>query len=156
VYKTESALVKAFLARLRGAGTPWGTVRVSQEFSFEGGRTDVVALCAKGKLIAFEAKLTKWKVALDQAYRNSFFADISYVVMPECGAEIAQRYSGEFARRGVGLCAVRSGRVVVVQQAEVKIPLQPWVRRAAATRITESNAGTRRSRNRGSRTLREA
>src|SRR5690554_1997168 len=106
-------MVLTFIDHLHVSSTPWGTVKVATEFFYQRGRTDLVVVSG-GNLIAFEAKLNKWRIALQQAYRNKCFADVSYVILPEREARIASRYQGEFERRGVGLCFVNSSGINIV------------------------------------------
>lgn len=127
-YSLEEDLV-AHLARcLRKGDTPWGHVRITFEFDYIGGRADVLALEQPGELVAFEAKLSKWRDALHQAYRTQCFAHRSYVVLPDDTAKLAVQYEYEFRRRRVGLCAVskKNGLRVLLDVAG-GTPLQPWV-----------------------------
>src|SRR5215813_3043218 len=107
MYNSEKALVDKFVAKLRSSGSPWGSVSIRREFRYEGGLTDVIAIQEQGQLLAFEAKLVKWREALIQAYRASFFAHRSYVLLPESTARIAERYIAEFRGRRVGLCSIK-------------------------------------------------
>jgi hypothetical protein len=84
-------------------------------------------------LIAFEAKLTDWKTALQQAYRNTCFAHCSYVVLPSPTAFTARQYIGEFQKRGVGLCYVDGHNVVVLHESPSNQPLEPWLATDAIT-----------------------
>lgn len=100
---------------------------MATEFYYQRGRADVVALSSSGEVIAFECKLTRWKDALHQAYRNTCFAHMSYVVLPEDTALLAARYAEEFRRRGVGICYLADDQVVTLQEAHRRTPLQPWL-----------------------------
>lgn len=126
-YVSETALVEAFLAGLRRRSSPWGRVMASTEFDFQRGRTDVVALSSLGGLLAFEAKLTRWRDALHQAYRNRCFARRSFVVLPSPVALAATRYDEEFRRRGVGLCFVDNRHITVLIDAMDDEPWQQWL-----------------------------
>lgn len=127
VFTDEQSLVRRFLEHIRDVSCPWGDIRVRPEFFYNRGRTDLVAVSEDGKVIAFEAKLKKWKSALHQAYRNKCFADFSYVILPEKCASCASQYSGEFARRGVGLCFVSENDLRIIHEATESAPLQPWL-----------------------------
>ena len=136
VYSTEKMLVDQFVRVLAGEGSPWGAVSVSCEFFYSRGRTDVLALADGDLLIAFEAKLKDWRCALDQAYRNTCFAHKSYVVVPEATALMAFAYLAEFKRRGVGLCCVdNAGRISVLEEPEVSVPIEPWIANQAAIHV---------------------
>ena len=76
-FANEKMLVDQLLFLLQGQSTFCGPVRVTPEFFDSRGRTDVVAVDQDETLIAFEAKLTDWKTALHQAYRNTCFAHTS-------------------------------------------------------------------------------
>src|ERR1700740_682568 len=87
-----------------------------------------------GRIIAFEAKLTKWREALHQAYRNTCVAHHSYVLLPKGIRITPQKYPAEFLMRGVGLCYLGGddeGCVVLVE-AEDTQPLEPWLSGQAA------------------------
>ena len=127
VYTTEFGLVRQFLRVLRRGQGPWGPVRLAREFQFDRGRTDVLALTATGHLLAFEAKLTKWKDALDQAYRNTCFAHGSYVLLPRHVAERVSLHSPDFRYRNVGLCYVDGSVVSVAVSASLVAPPELWL-----------------------------
>lgn len=127
----EQSLVRRFLKHVQGITSPWGEIKIKPEFFYNRGRTDLVAVSEDGKVIAFEAKLKRWKTALHQAYRNKCFADLSYVVLPEDADSYASRYSGEFARRGVGLCFVSDNDLTIIHEAAESAPLQPWLHEQA-------------------------
>jgi hypothetical protein len=127
VYRFEQDLVDSFIHSLRTDQSPWGNVRVGAEFFYQSGCTDVVAVAAGGRIIAFEAKLSRWRDALHQAYRNTCFAHLSYVLVPLGVAQRALSFLDEFARRGVGLCYLDGSDVIVLHAAEQMEPLQPWL-----------------------------
>lgn len=134
-FHTEETLVEVFVEYLDSGTSPWGPTDVAREFDYQRGRTDVVAVTAHGKVVAFEAKLERWREALHQAYRNRCFADSSFVVLPKEIAERALKYSAEFSRRGVGVCYVcATSGVVILHDAGEAEPLQPWLREVAAQR----------------------
>lgn len=120
-------LVDRLLSLLVTDATQWGSVRVTPEFFYSRGRTDVVALDVAETLIAFEAKLRDWKTALHQAYRNTCFAHSSYVVLPKATALNACQFLGEFEKRGVGLCYIDDSSVVVLHESAHNEPLEPWL-----------------------------
>jgi hypothetical protein len=126
-FANEKMLVDQLLFLLQGQSTFCGPVRVTPEFFYSRGRTDVVAVDQDETLIAFEAKLTDWKTALHQAYRNTCFAHTSYVVLPKKTALVAFRFIGEFERRGVGLCYVDELALVVLHESSHCQPIEPWL-----------------------------
>ena len=66
-FKREASLVAAFSRRLREDASPWGRLRIGFEFDYGGGSADVFAIGKDDAVLAFEAKLTKWRDALHQA-----------------------------------------------------------------------------------------
>ncbi len=132
-FRTEADLVASFVEVLESEHSPWGHVSLTIEWDYGAGYTDVLARTSDGRLVAFEGKLTDWKTAFYQAYRNTSFAPLAYVVMPHRGATTAARYSELFAKQGVGLCSVDGGRVTVVIPARPKDVLSPRRRDEALT-----------------------
>lgn len=137
-FPSEESLVRAFLDHLCNDRTPWSAqLPVTREFYYLRGRADVVALSDGGEVVAFEAKLAKWKVAMHQAYRNTCFAHRSYIVMPRDAARRAATRISEFKRRGVGICAVGEDNVEILEEAQRSDPIQPWLSSQAAAEIEE-------------------
>ncbi len=125
-HDTEEELVRDLVDAMQSTGA-FGSSLVGREFNRDG-RTDVVCMASNGEVLAFEAKLSQWRVALHQAYRNTSYAHRSYVVLPLHVAERARSFSDEFARRRVGLCAVRAdGTVAILHDAPKVDPPMPWV-----------------------------
>ncbi len=128
LYKRESTLVADLARCLRNKKSPWGDLRLGFEFEYGGGIADVFAIRKSGEVIAFEAKLTKWKDAMHQAYRTQSFANRSYVVLPPLTAQIAISHEFEFRRRRVGLCTIsQDGGIVTLIDSVEGLPLQPWL-----------------------------
>lgn len=136
-FDSEQLLVDGFVALLEARDTPWGDVQFTCEFDYSRGRTDVVVLHSSGQIMAFEAKLNKWRSALHQAYRNTCFAHRSFVLLPKRVALTAAGYRQEFAARGVGLCYLDSEGLVVVEDAPVGFPIEPWLASAAMAHMQQ-------------------
>lgn len=134
-FPSERALIDYFLSFLRSDSTPWGKLNMKTEFSYQRGCADIVAVTESGDIIAFEAKLSRWRDATHQAYRNTCFAHESYVVLPEAIAESARVHDHEFDRRGVGLCAIIDGSIDIIKPAKRGQPLQEWLSRNALNEI---------------------
>jgi len=144
LFERESALVEGFVDAL-GVDDRWNAGYVCCEFNYYRGKTDVVALTRDGRIVAFEAKLTRWRQALHQAQRNRCFAHETYVVLPRETAERAYRYRDEFSRRRVGLCYLENGRLIVLQLAETNVPVEPWLtEQAGVFAKSSSQLGGRR------------
>jgi hypothetical protein len=138
---TEAALVDAFVAEVSAGESPWTGLPLGREFEYQRGRADIVTAMIDGTVIAFEAKLTRWRDALQQAYRNRCFAHRSYVLLPVRAARIAHKFVPEFQRRGVGLCYVGDDGVVILLESPSTQPIQPWLSsRAAAHAAKGMNA----------------
>ena len=136
MFEDEKTMVCSFVEYLEQMSSLWGKVNVGTEFFYQRGKTDLVAVSDDGNVIAFEAKLNKWKIALQQAYRNRCFADLSYVILPEKQAFIASHYEYEFVKRGVGLCYISNcNKVDIIYNAELSEPLQPWLRGRALLHV---------------------
>ena len=114
MFQTEGNLVDAFIFHLGSCSSPWATRAVVREFDYVSGRTDILSLSIGNEIIAFEAKLSNWRKAIHQAWRNTSFANQVYVVLPRKHSTAAIKNSAEFYDRGVGLCVVDEGGVEVV------------------------------------------
>ena len=137
-YQLECDLVDEFKAILLKSQDPFHVLHLAPEFNYGSGRTDVVAGTIKGNLIAFEAKLSRWRLALTQAYRNSAFAHYSYVLIPSDVVKnpIKNRY--EFQRRGVGLCSLGPSGIRIEIAAARRDPIQPWLTETAFKHVATS------------------
>ena len=136
-YHSEAVLVTDLCLTLQSQNTPWKCVSIAREFFYVRGRTDVIALDANGNIIAFEAKLHDWRTALQQAFKNTSFANISYVVLPQDVALRAFQYSYDFHRYSVGLCAILNSGINILIEAPFQEPLQPWLSSLAVEEIEE-------------------
>lgn len=134
-YRYESHLVEEFLSAARTSAI-WDQMKTSTEFDYQRGRTDIIALGEDGMLIAIEAKLEKWRDALHQAYRNTCFANHSYVLLPEKTALLALKYLAEFERRKVGVCYISHGKIVIAYKPPMVEPIQPWLSKVAIDAIS--------------------
>lgn len=125
-FDSEAALVARFLEALKNGEHPWTVdLRIAMEFNYLRGKTDVVAVTPECEVVAFEAKLSRWKEALHQAYRNTCFAHRSYVLLPEAASTSPKRFLRQFERRRVGLCILGAKGLTVVIEAPLSNPLQP-------------------------------
>ena len=78
------------------------------------------------EVVTIEAKVSKWRRAVQQARRNRLFAHRSYVALPE---HLVPRVSTDagFLASGVGLLAVDDGgATLLVREATVGMP-RIWV-----------------------------
>lgn len=133
-YNSELELQNELCRILQSVQKPGG-FQLTTEFNYARGKTDVVALDQDDNIFAFETKLTRWRDALQQAYRNTCYAHCSMVVVPENVAQHASMYSEEFRIRSVGLCYLLDGKIVVVLPAPHQHPILPWLSDDAISRI---------------------
>jgi hypothetical protein len=133
VYKSEAALVADLVEHLAKTAAA-----VDSEFDYTRGRTDVVALQSAGELHAIEAKLTRWRDALHQAYRNKCFAHRSYVALPPATAALAVQYASEFTDRAVGILVVTKDGIEVLLEVEPAPPVQAWLTDVAVASLRAS------------------
>lgn len=132
MYKLEQDLVNAFLKILPSSSfAKNGHILFSTEFDYSRGRTDIIILNHRNELIAIEAKLNNWRNALHQAYRNTCFAKLSYILVPESTAKTASKYLPEFSKRSVGLCFISQDKINIAVEAKYNIPLQDWLHQKA-------------------------
>lgn len=130
-FNSEAQLVDQFVGALRTGTTRWGPLEVFTEWAHGAGSVDVLCRNRTKKLLAFEAKLSDWRRAFHQAFRNGTYADRVYVVLPRKVALTAAQYREQFEARGIGLCSVRLGRVHVHIRAGVQPQQLPWIARRA-------------------------
>jgi len=123
--------VDAFITHLGSDSFPWPTYSIIREFDYVSGRTDILSLTIENEIIAFEAKLSNWRKAIHQAWRNTSFANQVYVVLPRKHATAAIKNRAEFDERGVGLCVVDEGGVEVLIRSTINQPVMPWLNNKA-------------------------
>lgn len=77
------------------------------------------------RLLAVEAKLSRWREALTQAVRYREFASEAYVALPVGNAVVKTVVQDEARAAGVGLIAVASGDLQVLVRARHAFPRTP-------------------------------
>jgi len=84
-------------------------------------------------LTAFEMKLHDWRKALQQAYRYSYFADRSVVVMPVSCRDRIEPARGTFERLNIGLWVLdpEQGQIVKIVTPEPAKAKNPRMREKA-------------------------
>jgi hypothetical protein len=128
-------MVDKIITFLLSGASPWMPTRTATEYDYSNGRTDVIALLQEGTVLALEAKLTRWRDAIQQAYRNTCFAHESLVVLPWGAAERASAFRAEFERRKIGLCGVQQdGVFMLIEPAHVE-PLLPQLTARALMKL---------------------
>ena len=127
-YTLEQNLVEDFVRCIPSSPfSEFGAFTLSREFEYQRGRTDIILLTYENEVIAFEAKLRKWREALYQAYRNTCFAQYSYVVLNEGTAKNAIKHYDEFVERNIGICYIHDNEIKIIQKANRIKPLQYWL-----------------------------
>lgn len=137
-YSNEKELLEEFLEFLRSDQSPWGKVQIGTQFSYSRGRTDIIAVTENQEVIAFEVKLSDWREAAHQAYRNTCFANHSYVVLPIIAAKRAAINTEEFRRRNIGICSVQDDVILILEPAPKSNPIQPWLYDRAVSSLAET------------------
>lgn len=130
-FTSESSLVERLLAHLRSGESPWGGLEATTEWDYRTGVADVLARTAARELVAFEAKLTDWRRASHQAYRNTAYVGRAYVVLPSRVAHRVKSNAAAFAKYRIGLCAIDACKIDVLIEATTSEPLLPWLHRRA-------------------------
>ena len=143
MYRYEQNLVDDFLKSLHKSKFAHGDTHYITEFNYSRGKTDIVILNNNSEIIAIEAKLKRWRDALDQAYRNTCFAHYNYVLVPERVALTAQKYLAEFTKRSVGICFISDGIIQIAYEAKQNKPLQQWLNDRAIQTILNGEANVR-------------
>lgn len=116
---TRAPDVQTALRRLKRAGivkeTRVGTYAVETDFS------------CKFEVHAVEAKLNRWRSAVEQAKTYLRFSDRSFVALPASVIERNRNIAATCEREGIGLIAVRSDRIELKIDSEANIPdLREW------------------------------
>lgn len=137
MYEQECQLVRDLESILGNDENPFSRLTIAFEFNYQDGKVDIVASNDQGELLSFEAKLSRWRTAVHQAYRNTSFSHYSYVVLPVRAAQRASKRRHEFERRGVGLCAVGARGITIEIPATKKTPLRPWLTNTAMEYINK-------------------
>ena len=81
-------------------------VKKSGSFSLSAGMKAL-----RAEVVSVEAKLYRWKEALDQAIKYKSFSDISFVAMDKNGIPKNPRHISEFYQFQVGLCSVSKDEI---------------------------------------------
>lgn len=131
MYKLEKELVADFEKKTIDVKNPFYLSNCAFEFNYKSGRADIIAVSKNEStneiLFAFEAKLSQWRVALNQAYRTTSFAHFAYVVLPISKIKPALKQKHEFEKRGVGLCSISVKGIRIEIPAVQQEPLLPWL-----------------------------
>ncbi len=135
MFNLESDFVNEFQITLDDFNTPFSIKNYACEFNYLSGRIDIIATNKNKYLYAFEVKLSKWKDALQQAYRNSSFTHFSYVLLPSYSLKNALKFEEEFKIRRIGLCTVINFQLTIVIKAPRNKPIQPWLTSSALNYI---------------------
>lgn len=131
MFASEAMLVERFVGALQSGRTHFRSVQVSTEWDHKSGFVDVLVRDCSETLIAFEAKLSDWRRAFLQAYRNTAYANRAYVLLPTRIAHRALKAREEFEFRGIGLCSFDGTTIQVLVEAAEQDVLLGWLRSRA-------------------------
>lgn len=113
--------------------------KTTLEWSHSSGSVDVLGFCENsGELFAIEAKLTNWRKALLQAYRNTSYAHRAYVLLPKEYAHRAEKRKEEFSELGIGLCSFDGKTIKIIFRAKKQKPILRWLREKAIQHFKET------------------
>jgi len=143
-FVTELDLVDRLAALVEMGAIAWLQPSLVREFDYTSGRTDLLTLTVSDKVVAFEAKLSNWRKAMDQAWRNTSFADKVFVVLPRECARPAIQHQTEFEEAGVGLCVFDGKGIEVAIHSGDHTPVLPWLHRKARVSLGEHGSGPAR------------
>jgi len=89
-------------------------------------RIDIVGLRGR-EIISMELKLRDWRGVLGQAWRNRICSHWTYVALP---SKVAEEHIAidEFARYGIGVCAVKGSQVSVTREPDPSPCLEPFIK----------------------------
>lgn len=127
IFRYEEDLIQIFISHIENGNGNFNFSNIIREFNYNNGKTDILGLSSEKKLYAFEAKLTKWKYAVNQAYRNTIFANYSYVVMPERLDMTVLKNIHFFEKRNVGLILVDHNSYRLVINAQRLESKRNWI-----------------------------
>jgi len=137
-FKTESRMVRHLSAHVREGRGPIRLDRVKHEFGYSTGWTDIFGIGRSNALHAHEAKLQKWREALNQARKNRCYAHYCYVALPESAAKNALSQEHEFRKLGVGLLIVTAAGAQLAIRPKRNAPLLPWITKVAVETLAGS------------------
>lgn len=130
-YLTEDSLARELSELVVSSKSPVRCQNAASEFDYSSGRADLVARDARDYVHAFEAKLIRWRDALEQARRNTCFAHYCYVAIPSRSAAPALKARNEFRRHGVGLVVLTGQTATLAIRPRRNVPLLPWLTKLA-------------------------
>lgn len=130
-YLTELSMVQDLSGLITSEGGPIHCRKISFEFDYNSGRTDIVGIGPEDALHAFETKLTNWREALEQARRNYCYAHYCYVALPERTAELALKAKEKFEKYGIGLVILTGQNARLAITPRRNSPLLPWLTKEA-------------------------
>lgn len=143
-FVTELDLVDRLAGMVAAGAIEWLQSSLVREFDYSSGRTDLLTLTVSDQVVAFEAKLTNWRKAMDQAWRNTSFADKVFVVLPRECARPAIQHQLAFEEVGVGLCLFDEEGIEVAIHSGDHTPVLPWLHRKARVSLGEHGSGPAR------------
>ena len=94
---------------------------------------------AASSVVAIEAKLVRWRVALDQASAYRAYADLAYVALPEAHVAPAYAAAADFLSAGVGLISVSAGSATRLLDARPATN-HDWRREFACSRLAAASS----------------
>lgn len=140
-YNSEIDLVEKAIALIEKPRNPLKIKGFAQEFNYLSGKTDIIAVTRDKSIISIEAKLSKWKIAIQQAHKNISFSHYSFVLLPLKNAnQIFEQNSEEFKKRGIGLITIEFNRLKILIESNFHAPARPWLTDSAILHVENRDA----------------
>jgi hypothetical protein len=137
-YLTEDSLAQDLTAIVSSHESPVRCSETASEFDYSSGRADLVGRDSRDCIHAFEAKLSRWRDALEQARRNTCFAHYCYVAIPSRAAAPALKAREQFHRYGVGLVLLTGQSAKLAIRPRRNNPLLPWLTKLARAFVSRA------------------
>jgi len=137
IFRKEHQIVDILIDTLMHNDNMFNAIALNTEFDYSEGKPDVVIVNKQGDIITFEAKLSKWKKAGQQAYRNTSFSHFSYVMMPTSSMNKVRKHLDYFKERNVGLVFIEEDGIIIYSEAQRCEPLRPVLTERAREHVLD-------------------
>lgn len=132
MFLLEKDLVDKFISFINTDNFEIEIKNYCTEFNYQNGKTDIIAQKTTNEIVAFEAKLFDIKKVINQAYRNTTFANLSYIVLPATKKNMQTKYYEEMGKLNIGLILVDEQHAWIEKEASIVEPVLPWLQKKAS------------------------
>lgn len=133
MFTLERDLVEKFITCLEEKTLDMNISNYSSEFNYLNGKTDIIAKQTNNNIVAFEAKLNNIQKVINQAYRNTAFANFSYIVLPATKKQLQLKYCKEIDKLEIGVILIDDDHAWIEKHAGFVQPILPWLAEKAST-----------------------